>query len=157
MTIDKLEFKLNVINDIGNKVEDFLENSKTEKDSYSGAKEALVEVIKRFENNLNLVDKEVESLIISIEEATLIKKWCLQYIEITKNLLISVNLNLQQSFGKIQANEQVVKYLKTIHTNEELKKELILSPKDENKRITGEHPGNPLALRKIKETNGNNP
>lgn len=116
--MDKSEFKASVVHELGCKIDDMSEAAKLEIARNEGAKTALILASKKVsELNLN-IDKDVDDGLVSLETATLIKKYVIRAVSILESGAVSAENYRLISQGKFQALEMVVGNLKKIHSAE---------------------------------------
>jgi hypothetical protein len=159
----KHEIKSLVYHEIGMKLDDSLELAEREKHEYNGAKSVLAAARKSVEGLTANVDKELLEAQIDGDQAALIKKWLIRAVNVVQNLGLQAEVQSHIAQGKIVALTAAVKQAKSLYDAEKARMEALEvqeaggegqveeDPRRPVARPVGQHPGNPIAERKLAE------
>lgn len=128
MSIEKSELKMAVANDLGCRLDDTLEAVRKEAYRQEGAKAALQVAGKAIQDLVPLVDREMDEGLLSLEEASKVKRHLLRVVACFENLFKqSHNLQLLAA-GKAQGLEAAVQVIKRQVEEEAVKLKAMTEP-----------------------------
>lgn len=130
MSIEKQDGKISAIFTLGSFIEDSLEKYRKELLGLEGTRQALFVLVQKFEEYVQVLDKELETKIITMSEASVAKRHVITCIGIVRALAQSSDTQLHQAEGKVAAADKFVTDLKKFFDEEkqaldDLKKENI--------------------------------
>jgi len=156
----KSEVKALTYHEVGAKLDDQLESAEREQFSMEGAKIALTEAKNLVEQLLSHVDKDVQEGVLDVAQATLAKRWVMRSMQVVQNLALRAEVQNYQSQGKVLALRQTVKVAKSLYDAEKANLDALIKaeteetetvdPRRPDARVSGTHPGDPLADRREK-------
>ena len=152
MTSLKADIKAGAVYELGEKLEDLLERSRTDFQKLDGARQALTQAADKIEVHARNIDRDLdERKIADLEQAKDQKKRIFECHAIVKSLIAAAEVNSHVARGKIEALATVVKTTKVQHDllrskAEELRKLEAEDSKETGtetptRRVVGQHPG----------------
>jgi hypothetical protein len=118
MSVEKQDGKIAAIFTLGSFIEDSLEKYKKELLGLEGTRQALFVLVKKFEEYIMMVDKELETKVITMSEASVAKRHVITCIGIVRSLAVLSDTQLHQTEGKISAADKFVTDLKKFFDEE---------------------------------------
>jgi len=177
MGIDKAEVKILTANEIGASIEDMMEEAQKNEHMYAGAKNALGDAYKNIGNLVDVFKREVEEGTIKFDELRepekiegLVRKFIARAMNIVESMQLQAQNSQIGAAGMVAAFTKAMGIPKKVMDVERGKMEAVKAAieaqlrgdGDEDlelgrpaARVTGTHPGDPLAARRIPESKPN--
>lgn len=165
MTIEKSDFKMLVLNNMGAQCDDMREQALADTHRYEGATQFAKQAIQNIQGLLARVDKDIEEgKFESLEEASKAKKNYQTCANMLENMATKAEIQLHITRGKVEMAAQVIGVIKKEHDAEKGKAEAVAAaqllkqePPDPTKvtpmrRPVGVHPG--IGLKASRTENG---
>lgn len=121
MSALKSEVKAALAFELGSAYEDMLEAAKHELQRSGGQKSGLLTGRTKLEEHMKIIDRDVDSGQLTLDEAGKCKKYMVQGLNILQNLAMQAEVQAYLSQGKVQALEGVVKSTKKVYDSEQTK------------------------------------
>lgn len=118
MSLLKSEAKLHAINELGNRLDDALENATKSLYREEGAADALRQALTSFDQLLKVFDKELADKNVDIESTKILKEYFIRCRTFLVNIANSAETNKQACAGKINAFQQSVNIAKKFKDEE---------------------------------------
>lgn len=155
MGLEKAELKRETANEIGNALEDVLEQGRLAQARKSGEADAWGAAAKSLEGLLGLVSRDVDEGKLDLEEAKLAKTWLLRAVNGAKGAAAEHLAAFHVAKGKVEALEVAVGVTKRIFDREATKAEALAQDDGANgrgrARPVGAHPGAGVKARRLAE------
>lgn len=152
----KHEIKAAALHEMGMKLEDVLDAAKMELAKFRGVQEANKELMQKVEDLCTHVDNDLKAGVFDIATAGHVKKYILRAVEVVRNLGIQAEISAYTAQGRIQGTQKTIALTKAMFDAErasivamEKVEKAIADGEDlrPHERVSGVHPGNPLADR----------
>jgi hypothetical protein len=152
----KHEIKASALHEMGVKLEDVLEAAKMELAKFRGVQESNKELMQKVEDLCAHVDNDLKAGVFDIATAGHVKKYILRAVEVIRNLGIQAEINSYTAQGRIQGTQKTIALTKAMFDAERASVvameaiEKAVAAGEEvrpHERVSGVHPGNPLADR----------
>lgn len=114
-SIIKTEVAANAVFDVGERLDDALEQAKLETARWEGSQQQLARCSKQMEIILSEVDKEVESGKLDLEQAGIIKTWMGRLINIPEVMSQNASNLVLVAKGRIEGCEKAIQLVKATY------------------------------------------
>lgn len=118
MSVAKQQGKTSTLFSLGVFIEDTLERYKKELYGLEGTKQALLVLVKKFEEYILVIDRELESNEITISEAASAKRHVATCVGIVRELARASESQYYQAQGKVAASDRFVVDIKKMFDEE---------------------------------------
>jgi len=113
-----IETRVNTLNNVGLKLDDFLEFATREKTGLEASKVVLQTLVKQIEAQCSFVDKDLQEKKIDLVQCSAAKKAIARCMLVVQNMQSSIENQIVQAAGKINALAMSVKYVKDVFDKE---------------------------------------
>ncbi len=131
MSLEKQDGKISAIFTLGSFVEDSVEKYRKELLGLEGTRQALFVLVQKLEEYIIMVDRELETRIITMSEAAVAKRHIATCVGVVRSLAQQSDVQLHQAEGKIAASDKFVSDLKKFFDEEKATLEEMKKPKVE--------------------------
>jgi polyhydroxyalkanoate synthesis regulator phasin len=145
MSIEKAEVKLAAAHELGCRLDDVLEGARKDSLRQEGARAAFQVAARSVQDLVPVVDQDLDSGELSLEDATKVKRYLIRAVTILDNLQKQANNQQLLVSGKIQGLEAGVQVAQKFHTDESVRLQALRNPPQQ--APVGEAPPSLKALR----------
>ena len=161
MSLEKAELKMLMLQDLGNKFDDVLEEMGRDQCRTEGASKALSQAATVIAQLATLVDDDLDKERYDIETATRIKQYISRATTQVSDMASAMTRNKLVAQGRREGIAQVVQMTKKEYDREEAKKKAIEKASEDpsliaqdglSRRLTGVHPGPTIKQRRLADS-----